>query len=166
VDRKDALQQKEPTGLVRLPRRVIEQYRGMVATMFLLFAVLFLFGIMRELQWRLDLRNKGYKATGIITAYDGPHPVVEFVTYMKQKYETPSPDQFTPWTRPPIGSKVEVFYDPGDPSFIHVGVSKGLARFEWLSLPAVLAFLFLNMLRLGLTMLLFFGPNPGTVKRS
>jgi hypothetical protein len=159
-----ALEQKEPSRLVRLPKKVIEDYRGFVATLLLLFAVIYLFGTMRELQWRLDLRSKGYKAVGTVTGYEGVNPKVAFVDYIKKPYEVVTRDQFTPWTRPPIGSKLDVFYDPGDPSFLHVGASSGFAKFEWLSLPAMLAFLLLNMLRLGLTMLLFFGPNPSKQK--
>lgn len=142
--------------LIRLPSRSLDHFRPSVGVILLLCGVIYLFGLTTEVAWMMNLRSQGERAEARITAYQQGHPVVRFVTYLKEPVEVTLRQQFSTWTRPAPGTTVDIYYIPADPRECHITVRSGLARYEWLAVPGVLAFLFLCMLRIGLSLLLFF----------
>jgi hypothetical protein len=142
--------------LIRLPSRSLDHLRPSVGVILLLCGVVYLFGLTTEVAWMLNVRTQGERAEARITAYQQDHPVVRFGTYLKEPVEVTLRQQFSSWSRPAPGTIVDVFYVPTDPRDCHIVIRSGLARYEWLLVPGLLAFLFLCMLRIGLSLLLFF----------
>lgn len=142
--------------LLRRPQAMVERFHTQFGVVLLLCAVVFLYGTLVTVKWRLDIRSQGSHAIGKVLSYQGLHPVVEFQTQIRERIRVPVADAFTPWTAPRVGDKVQVFYLPADPERAHAVGLLGVSQYEWLFLPAVLTFLFLAMLRMGLGLLLFF----------
>ena len=121
-------------------------------------AILCGYGLYTSLSSKLRIRNQGERAPGVITRYDSlaghSFPVVRFRAFDGNIYEVRSRESYLALAAPGVHTAVDVFYEVIPPRDIEVRVHSGLAEFQWLLTPALLASLFVILMLTGLRFLL------------
>lgn len=140
------------------PRRDYARWMRRIGVGVLFLAVWCGYGLYQGMASKLHIRGQGERAIGSIVRYESvaghQFPIVRFRAMDARVYEVRAAESFMRITAPPISTTVDIFYNTLPPSEIEIRVKSGLAQYEWLLTPALLASLFVILLMTGLRFLL------------
>lgn len=148
---------KQPGPEPAVGRTAWKAAKVVAATLFAC-GLLYAYGAVSELSWRLELQHNGVPANATVTGHvDGVLLRAPVVTYRDLRgawIERTAKESFLRGWAPPLNARVQVIYHPDNPSRLHLIANRRAPQFEWYAIPASLAFLFLLMLLLGFRFLL------------
>jgi len=140
------------------PRYDYARWMRRIGAGLLILAIWCGYGLYRGMASKLLVRGQGERTAGHIIRYETyaghQFPVVRFRAMDAHLYEVRATESFLLYTAPPVSTPVDVYYDTLPPDSIEIRVHSGLAQYEWLLTPALLASLFVILLLSGLRFLL------------
>ena len=130
----------------------------LLACVLLASAMLFGYGAVSELSWRIHILRDGVGVPGTIVGYRrglfSAQPIINFTTERGDAMQVASLDVTDRWTAAPIGSGVRVRYDARNPNRVLLRVPSGIESLNWLVTPAALSLLLVMTAVLGIRLLI------------